>query len=291
MKMHALWWWIDRWRKSTAYMDMTLEQQGAYRNLLDEATLRGGPLPNDEQILAKACGDARKWRKLRGVLLARFELRADGWHNETLDEVYARSLKIAEERSAAGKAGNQRRWGDKRVANGIANPSQTASQTGSQTASPPDPDPDLRTLSKNKDTRVGGPTLALVQETLEKTKALSEQLAATKAEIHERLMELRASFEEFWSHYPNHKAKEPAWKAWQKLHPSSVLQDLIAAAVEAQKRSAQWQKDGGQFVPYAGSWLNQHRWDDDVAACVGPLLTADVQTYQEQQAEAWKRQS
>ena len=57
MQLNALWWWIDRWRKSTAYMDMTLEEQGAYRNLIDEATLRGGPLPTDERILAKACGE------------------------------------------------------------------------------------------------------------------------------------------------------------------------------------------------------------------------------------------
>lgn len=70
-------------------MDMTLEQQGAYRNLLDEAHLRGGALPDDDRILAKACGDARAWRRLRPVVMARFQLRADGWHNETLDAVLA----------------------------------------------------------------------------------------------------------------------------------------------------------------------------------------------------------
>ena len=87
MKMLALWWWIDRWRKSTAYTDMTLEEQGAYRNLLDEATLRGGALPNNERILAKACGDALAWKRVRAAVLARFELREDGWHNVTLDSV------------------------------------------------------------------------------------------------------------------------------------------------------------------------------------------------------------
>jgi uncharacterized protein YdaU (DUF1376 family) len=89
--LNALWWWIDRWRKSSAYMDMTLEQQGAYRNLLDEAQLRGGPLPNDERILAKACGDATAWRRLREPVMARFILTADGWRNKTLDEVLQQS--------------------------------------------------------------------------------------------------------------------------------------------------------------------------------------------------------
>jgi len=113
----ALWWWIDRWRKSTAYTDLTLEQQGAYRNLLDEATLRGGPLPNDDRILAKASGDATKWRRLKPTLMPRFHLTPEGWRNETLDAVLAESHKRAEKqrnwRNGLGnKAGNGNGNGD-----------------------------------------------------------------------------------------------------------------------------------------------------------------------------------
>jgi 5-methylcytosine-specific restriction endonuclease McrA len=96
MRMHALWWWIDRWRKSTAYTDMTLEEQGAYRNLLDEAQLRGGPLPDNERILAKACGDATVWKRVRSKVMQRFRLTDDGWRNDTLDEVISSSLRRAE---------------------------------------------------------------------------------------------------------------------------------------------------------------------------------------------------
>jgi uncharacterized protein YdaU (DUF1376 family) len=100
MRLNALWWWIDRWRKSTAYTDMTLEEQGAYRNLLDEAQLRGGALPADERILAKACGDATRWTEVRGVVLARFVKCQDGYHNLTLDEVIAQSARRAEKQRA-----------------------------------------------------------------------------------------------------------------------------------------------------------------------------------------------
>jgi uncharacterized protein YdaU (DUF1376 family) len=89
MKLNGLMWWIDRWRKSTAYTEMTLEQQAGYWNLLDEATLRGGPLPNDDRILARACGDVRRWKYIKPAILKRFTLGADGWRNETLDEVIA----------------------------------------------------------------------------------------------------------------------------------------------------------------------------------------------------------
>lgn len=100
MRYTALWWWIDRWRKSSAYADMTLAEQGAYRNLLDEAHLRGGALPNDERILAKACGDALSWKKVRPAVMARFTLQADGWHNETLDAVIGESKRRSDKQAA-----------------------------------------------------------------------------------------------------------------------------------------------------------------------------------------------
>jgi hypothetical protein len=101
VRLSGLWWWCDRWRKSTAFTGLTLEEQGAYRNLLDEAHLRGGPIPNDEEVLARACGDARRWRRVRAKVMAHFTLTADGWRNETLDEVIQESQR---------RADKQRRW-------------------------------------------------------------------------------------------------------------------------------------------------------------------------------------
>lgn len=37
----------------------------------------------------------------------------------------------------------------------------------------------------------------------------------------------------------------------------------MAAALERQKRSRDWTKEGGQFVPYPATWLNQRRWEDE----------------------------
>jgi len=95
MRLTGLFWHVDRWRKSTAYTDMTLEEQGAYRNLLDEALLRGGALPVEDRILARACGDVRRWTAVRKTVLARFVKKRDGYHNETLDEVLAQSVRRA----------------------------------------------------------------------------------------------------------------------------------------------------------------------------------------------------
>jgi uncharacterized protein YdaU (DUF1376 family) len=110
-RLTGLWWWIDRWRKSTAYTDLTLEEQGAYRNLLDEGALRGGPVPNDEHVLAKACGDPRRWKKVRPKVMQRFKLTPDGYRNDTLDEVLRESATLRTARSEAGQRGAERRWG------------------------------------------------------------------------------------------------------------------------------------------------------------------------------------
>ena len=41
-----------------------------------------------------------------------------------------------------------------------------------------------------------------------------------------------------------------------------VSVDTLTAAVEAQKQSAQWTKDNGQYIPNPATWLNQGRWED-----------------------------
>ena len=40
--------------------------------------------------------------------------------------------------------------------------------------------------------------------------------------------------------------------------------DVVLKAIEAQKHSAQWQRDNGQYIPYPATWLNQGRWEDEV---------------------------
>jgi uncharacterized protein YdaU (DUF1376 family) len=67
-------------------------------------------------------------------------------------------------------------------------------------------------------------------------------------------------FAEFWSAYPNHKAKANAVKAWGKV--PGQLHAAICSAVAVQAKSKDWVKDDGQFVPHAATWLNGKRWED-----------------------------
>ena len=84
-------------------------------------------------------------------------------------------------------------------------------------------------------------------------------------------------FASFWSAYPRKIAKVLALKAWQKLRPTPALVRSIMFALEKQKRTEQWQKDGGQFVPHPATWLNQQRWLDEIgpAAPVAPDVSKE----------------
>ena len=70
-------------------------------------------------------------------------------------------------------------------------------------------------------------------------------------------------FDKFWQVYPKKKSKLHALAAWKRLRPSSDLVVAILDAVEKQKQSEQWQKDGGQFIPYPATWLNAGCWMDE----------------------------
>lgn len=68
-------------------------------------------------------------------------------------------------------------------------------------------------------------------------------------------------FASFWSVYPRHQSKSLAHKKFLSL--SKSLLPTILEAVEKQRKSEQWQKDNGKFIPYPTTWLNQQRWEDE----------------------------
>lgn len=74
----------------------------------------------------------------------------------------------------------------------------------------------------------------------------------------------------FWQEYPRKAAKAAALKAWQKLNPSPELVERIIAHVRDHKRSPDWIKDGGQFVPHPATFINGRRWEDDIPPDTGP---------------------
>lgn len=71
------------------------------------------------------------------------------------------------------------------------------------------------------------------------------------------------SFEKFWKIYPKKKSKGDAEKWWAANKPTDELLKTILESVEKLKKTDEWLKDGGKFIPYPTSWLNSKGWLDE----------------------------
>lgn len=74
-----------------------------------------------------------------------------------------------------------------------------------------------------------------------------------------------AAFNSFWAAYPRKQGRGAARKAFQKARKKASLETMLSA-IERQKRSTQWTRDGGQYIPQPATWLNQERWSDELDA-------------------------
>ena len=71
-------------------------------------------------------------------------------------------------------------------------------------------------------------------------------------------------FDAFWRAWPRKIAKANAVKAWRN-HIGNVPDiETLLQIVALHATSAQWQKDGGQFIPHPATWINAERWADEV---------------------------
>lgn len=71
------------------------------------------------------------------------------------------------------------------------------------------------------------------------------------------------NFETFWNEYPKKVGKKDAKRAFDKALKSVKAETMIRAVI-AQKKSGQWLRENGRYIPNPSTWLNQGRWDDEI---------------------------
>ena len=75
--------------------------------------------------------------------------------------------------------------------------------------------------------------------------------------------EIESMFEDFWREYPRKTNKVKAFKAFKKeIKNRKMLEDILAALAQ-HKKTEQWKKP--TLIPHASTWLNGHRWEDDLS--------------------------
>ncbi len=100
--------YVADWLMSEAGRLFTLEEQGAYLNLLCQQFNRGGYLPNREDDLSKLahCADMEQWARVRERVMSKFRLTDDGHQvfNERVSREHERVVAAIEQGRAAGRA-------------------------------------------------------------------------------------------------------------------------------------------------------------------------------------------
>lgn len=73
---------------------------------------------------------------------------------------------------------------------------------------------------------------------------------------------LAPGFDAIAAEYPRRAGIEAARRVWNELRPDAQLQAEMARALRAWIPSAEWQREGGRFIPKFGKWLRDQRWLD-----------------------------
>lgn len=120
----------------------------------------------------------------------------------------------------------------------------------------------------NPDKNVGGTPSKMSGSTMYQDNITISPKApkGAKREIKSKAVWKPDRFERFWDYYPrmadgSKPAKARAARAWDKLQPDDATIRAMATALQRQKESDLWKRGVG--IPYASSWLNARRWEDD----------------------------
>ena len=222
-----------------------------------------GSFPADEVVIAAKLGMPPKtWAKHRELMLRGWTEAEDGRiYHETISARVAAMLKAKESERQRKADYRARKDAERAGAGGGRHPDGHGGPPAVHELSHGTDDGRARTGPGKDDTGTGTGTNKYKYPP---TPQRGERRVSTKAP--RPPVAVPPGFEAFWNAYPRKVGKPAALKAFSKAAPSEdTLRDMLGA-VDEQRQSLQWLKDGGQFIPHPATWLNQQRWLDEGGA-------------------------
>lgn len=70
-------------------------------------------------------------------------------------------------------------------------------------------------------------------------------------------------FEAFWKEYPNKKGKFKASLSWKTYGCDNGIFDSIMESLSAHKKSSNWTKENGAYIPHGSTWVHGKGWEDE----------------------------
>lgn len=117
------------------------------------------------------------------------------------------------------------------------------------------------TFNQNTIEKYGIDTVSIPHASSENTLCLS--VTEQKQNSNSILTDRVSGFDEFWTTYPKKVGKLEAKKAWSKNLKSRPSTESILAKLIELKKSEQWTKEHGQYIPNPATWINRGGWDDE----------------------------
>ena len=243
----AIWFplYPERFLASRKVRKMDAMDLGIYMALLMEEWMEAGPLPDDDEELEIA-GRA-PIEDVRRVLHTCFTRTAEGWENETLEQIRQEQLSKHEHASRSGKKGAEVRWGRRKKA------------TPKEVPLPKEPNGNpIATLSPPQ----CYPNAIREERGEEKEKLLLSQPATKKAAPYE------SEFEEFWEDYPRKIDRKKSLKAYQARRRQGVPAAELLAGRDRYKAHLRSNGTDPKYIKHAATFLgpNEHwreSYDDD----------------------------
>lgn len=127
----------------------------------------------------------------------------------------------------------------------------------------------VHTISESKQSS-GSVEAEEVTATLEDKPSKSGPRSPFKSKRQEQL------FDEFWEAYPKRRSKGQAEKTWVKISPDDGLFQVILNGLHCAKRSSDWRKNGGEYIPYPSTWLNAKGWEDEYKPGEGGVASGEA---------------
>lgn len=214
---------------------MTQRQELGYlRLLIQQWVLPGCALPNDETYLASTARmTIKEWREQSAPIMRKFSIKKRKIFNKKMRKQFLDLYRYFIRSSSAGHKGAQ-------IKKLMAKPP----------LSPPTSTPTSTPLP------------------LQSSSSSSSSSSPSTDKHPNILAAYDAAFSEFWNHYPprngKKNAKGAAWKEWQKTAKIRPQQEALIATLEAQKKTWEWRKENGAFVPDARKWLHNRMWEDEI---------------------------
>lgn len=227
--------YIGDFQRDTGHLSLT--ERGAYRALIDHYYATEKPLPNDHPALCRIAGAFTKAeRDAVKVAMGFFEVKEGQlWHHRIEAELEKQEGRCDKNRAIA-LAREERKRAEKRA----------REQHDESTNRAPNVPDSLHDQSTNQN-----------QNQNQSSSLRSEDTNAQGADDEPE------PFDVFWTEYPKKVGKGAAQRAWAKIKRPKETLEAMLLALAWQKKSEQWTRDGGQYIPNPATYLNQQRWMDE----------------------------